>query len=354
MEYGYMASNIGDDADWDKIRRIEQGAYKEHGEIRKIDDLKCKQSLSLKWKIYNVAEKLKEVVGHSYLSFSGGKDSMVLLDIMQRHNIDIPVVFIDTGLEYPEVRSMGRKYADEVVRPAMTFKEVLDTYGYPIISKSQAMAIRKLTTQNLSDKYRNKLLYGDERGTAGKLSDKWHYLLDAPFKISEQCCDIMKKRPANNFVNRVAKEEGRLLTTITAEMADESMNRQTQYLKSGCFQDNKYPKLTPMGFWTEQDVLEYIYKFDIEIAGVYGEVKKNWTGEYELTGVQRTGCVFCAFGCHLEQQPNRFQMMNDTHPKLYDYCINKLEMGKVLDFIGVDYKPLGSMVEQRDGQLKII
>ena len=58
------------------------------------------------------------------------------------------------------------------------------------------MAIRKIKTNNLSEKYRNKLLHGDERGATGKLSDQFHYLLDAPFKISELCCDVMKKRPA--------------------------------------------------------------------------------------------------------------------------------------------------------------
>lgn len=338
----------------ERAEQIGKESYKKYGKIRNLDILRMRQEFPLDWKIDLTVQRLKEVENCSYISFSGGKDSIVLLDIAKRHKIDIKPVFIDTGLEYPEVREIGHKYAFEVIRPEMTFKQVLDTYGYPVISKSQAMAIRKLTTQNLTEKYRNKLLHGDERGTAGKLSDKWHYLLDAPFKISEQCCDVMKKRPAHDFIKRIFKEEGVVLTTITAEMADESMNRQNRYVKSGCFQDNKYPKLTPMGFWTEQDVLEYIYKYAVPIASVYGDIQKDWLGRYYLTGVQRTGCIFCMFGCHLEPQPNRFQQMYDSHPKLYDYCMNKLELNKILDHLGVDYKPCGSIVEEEGGQLRII
>ena len=57
-------------------------------------------------------------------------------------------------------------------------------------------------------------------------------------------------------------------------------------------------------------------------------------------GAQRTGCMFCMFGLHLEKEPNRFQRMALTHPKQYDFCVNKLGCGKVLDYIGVPYQPL--------------
>ena len=59
--------------------------------------------------------------------------------------------------------------------------------------------------------------------------------------------------------------------------------------------------------------------------------------------------MFCGFGCHLEKYPNRFQRLAKTHPKQYDYIINKLGFGEVLDFIGVEYKP---NVDNK-GQMKI-
>ena len=60
--------------------------------------------------------------------------------------------------------------------------------------------------------------------------------------------------------------------------------------------------------------------------------------ELYTTGVNRTGCMFCMFGVQLEKEPNRFQKMKETHPKQYDYCMNKLGLSKVLDFMGINYK----------------
>ena len=73
-------------------------------------------------------------------------------------------------------------------------------------------------------------------------------------------------------------------------------------------------------------------------ASVYGEiVEKN--GKLVTTGAQRTGCMFCMFGLHLEKEPNRFQRMALTHPRQHEFCIGKLGCGRVLDFIGVPYQP---------------
>ena len=47
-----------------------------------------------------------------------------------------------------------------------------------------------------------------------------------------------------------------------------------------------------MGFWTEQDVLEYIVVNNIEIASVYGEIIKNSKGKWETTGEKRTGWLY--------------------------------------------------------------
>ena len=85
---------------------------------------------------------------------------------------------------------------------------------------------------------------------------------------------------------------------------------------------------------------------------MYGDIYIDENGKYKTTGADRTGCVFCMFGCHLEKEPNRFQKLAETHPKLYSYCINGgsdesgvwlpdnkgLGLGKVLDYIGVNYK----------------
>ena len=118
----------------------------------------------------------------------------------------------------------------------------------------------------------------------------------------------------------------------------------------------------PMSFWTEQDVLRFIVDRKLPIASVYGDiVASDGENDYpstlidkplHCTGCQRTGCMFCAFGAHLEKGENRFERMKHTHPKHYDFCIgggewdtdglwkpNKkgLGYGRVLDYIGVVY-----------------
>lgn len=301
-------------------------------------ELKDLQSLPLRYKLLITDARIQDWCEHwngkVYVSLSGGKDSLVLLHRVRRLYPDVVAVFVDTGLEYPALKQLVRRIPNVIIiRPKMSFRQVLKKYGYPIISKQQAAAIRKLTTQNLSPVYRNKLLYGDEKGKAGMLSKKWHYLLDAPFKISEKCCDVMKKNPLKKF----HAETG--LYPFTGEMASEGGTRKSNYLKTGCNAfDLDYPKSMPLGFWTDQDVYEYILENNIEIPEVYGQIVKR-CGKWTTTGERRTGCIFCAFGCHLEKGENRFQRMYHTYPELYNYCIKDLDLGYVLDYIGVDYSP---------------
>ena len=86
---------------------------------------------------------------------------------------DIPAVFIDTGLEFPEIKEFALSQPNVIkLRPKMSFRQVIETYGYPLVSKQEAAKIRKLRHSNISDKYRNYLLNGDERGKYGMLSKK--------------------------------------------------------------------------------------------------------------------------------------------------------------------------------------
>lgn len=77
-----------------------------------------------------------------------------------------------------------------------------------------------------------------------------------------------------------------------------------------------------LGPWNRQDVLRYIVENDVEICSIYGDIRKSSSGLYYTTGEQRTGCMFCAFGAHMEECPNRFQRMAKTHPKHWKICMN--------------------------------
>ena len=341
--------------------------------------------------------------GAVYVSFSGGKDSTVLADlaakVCKRYGYTLYLLFVNTGLEYPEIQKFVKTFAEwlretykievvlDIVRPEMRFDEVLKQYGYPVISKGVSNAIRSAKNSIRNKVYSYRLCQlGVSREEYGGLFDdgkynyeekiekskfkrhKWRFLLDADFESSEECCFIMKKAPAKAY----QRESGRL--PIIATMACESMEREAAWLKNGCNAFNaKEPKSTPLAFWTNQDILHYIKKYKLPYCEVYGDIVFDFQDdtvlneqtsfidyleEYEATdklrttGCDRTGCIFCMFGCHIEKEPNRFQRLKETHPKQYEYCIGGGEMvngkwqpnkkglglGKVLNDIGVKYE----------------
>lgn len=301
--------------------------------------LKQRQSLPLKLKIELSKNRIKQFYEHFdgkvYVSFSGGKDSTVLLHLVRSLFPEVPAVFVDTGLEYPEVRSFVKSFDNVItLRPEIPFNKVITEYGYPVISKEVAQFIednRKNPNGYTAQKFDPNSDYVKKYGSRFCLA-KWNYLKDSDIKISSQCCRIMKKTPAKKF----EKESG--LKPFIATMAAESNLRKQEYIKKGCNSfESKRPASTPLGFWTEQDILQYLVENNLPYCSVYGEIKQDKNGKYYTTGAKRTGCMFCMFGVHNEKSPNKFELMRETHPKLHDYCINKLGCGRVLDFIGVKY-----------------
>ena len=105
------------------------------------------QALPLDLKIRLTEDRIKAWVdryGESgvCVSFSGGKDSTVLLDIVRNLYPDVKAVFSNTGLEYPEIRQFAMSHDNvDIVYPTMRFRDVITEYGYPLISKEVAEAI---------------------------------------------------------------------------------------------------------------------------------------------------------------------------------------------------------------------
>ena len=110
------------------------------------DQLRQLQALPLNIKIRKTEQRIREWYehweGNVYVSFSGGKDSTVLLDIVRHLYPKVPAVFSDTGLEYPEIKEFVKTFPNVIiVRPKHSFKEILTKYGYPIISKQVANTV---------------------------------------------------------------------------------------------------------------------------------------------------------------------------------------------------------------------
>jgi 3'-phosphoadenosine 5'-phosphosulfate sulfotransferase (PAPS reductase)/FAD synthetase len=284
-----------------------------------------KQSLPLEGKIILAQRRIREWYEHwdgmVDVSFSGGYDSTVLLHLVRSMYPDVPAVFVDTGLEFPEIREFVRSFENVVwLKPKMSFTEVLRRYGYPVVSKDQACAISRYNcTKDPIQKFRR--LNGWPNGKKGMISAKWQYLLDAPFKISDECCNVMKIQPIKTY-RKISGRQG-----FTGVMAGDSKKRRAQYSKQGCNSfDGKEPASRPLSIWTKADVQEYTRLFNVQQCSVY-----------EM-GYDRTGCVFCMFGCHMEPAPGRFALLKKTHPQLHKYCMNQLGLHYILNYLGVPYE----------------
>lgn len=298
--------------------------------------LQQRQGLPLEVKVGMTQNRIRSYYEHFNgdvaVSFSGGKDSTVLLHIARGMYPDIKAVFVDTGLEYPEIRSFVKSNENIIItKPKIRFDTVIEKYGYPIISKDISQKIYEIRTTK-SEKLLDLRLHGGRKHNSFALSKKWAYLIDAPFKISDKCCYHLKKSPMHTYNKKYAP--------IVGITADESFRRKNMYLAKGCTSFEGIGRSWPIAFWKEQDILQYLKQNSIEIASVYGNIiETDLFGEQlKVTGVPRTGCVFCAFGVHLESSPNRFQKLAITHPKLWEYCIFKLGFGDVLKHIGVPYE----------------
>lgn len=268
-----------------------------------------------------------------YVSFSGGKDSTVLLDIVRKMGYDnIPAVFVDVPTQYPELREFAKTFDNVVIlSPKISFMKVCEKYGFPLISKEIAhkMSDWKSAHDRGCESYVDRQFEGTYVSKKGKKNmvdiQKYAYLREAKFNISHMCCNVMKKDP----VHKYSKETGRM--PITAQMAEESLLRQQNWIKNGCNAfDTKNPVSNPMSFWTENDVLQYIVENNLPICSVYGDVVEDfgeqvegqmsfidYDKKYKTTGCKRTGCMLCGFGCHLEKNPNRFEMLKESHPGMY-------------------------------------
>lgn len=299
-----------------------------------IADLYQMQSLPLDAKVRMTMARIEGWIREFgedgvYISFSGGKDSTVLMDIIRNQmGYDIPAVFVDVPTQYPELRDYAKSWKDvEVIKPKMSFMEVCEKYGFPLISKEVSRHVSDVRNKG-TNCYAYRLFQEDSGSTLYDIK-KWKFLIDAPFNIGNRCCTQLKKNPLHNYGRKTKRKP------ITAQMADESKQRTAQWIKFGCNGFSmKSPISNPMSFWTEQDVLQYIHTRKLPICSVYGEVVEDYEAEglmegqvtfgdfagdkiLKTTGCKRTGCMLCGFGCHLNND-TRFLQLKQTHEKMYN------------------------------------
>ena len=288
-----------------------------------IEELNNRMKWSLNQKIDHALGTIENWINvyNSYVSFSGGKDSSVLLFLAKIIKPNIDVVFFNTTNEYPEIYRFIKTVPNLIkINPELNLKKVIEKEGFPLISKEQAQYIREARITK-SKKLLDLRLNGREgKRNQGKISNKWQYLIDANFDISEKCCYHLKKKPSIKF----EKETG--LKPIIGTTVTESSLRMQRYLNTGCNAFNlKRPTSQPLSIFTTDNIWAIIRKYNLPYCDIYDK------------GETQTGCMVCGFGCHLD---NRFKRLKKNHKKAFDivmdYKNNGISYAEALKTIGID------------------
>lgn len=282
-----------------------------------LAELRERQSWTLEQKIDHSLGTIEAFVNRMggedkvYVSFSGGKDSTVLSHLARKIYPNILGVFCNTGNEYPDIIRFVRQTESEganikIIRPKITPRKTWEKYGFPLVSKQVSQrvhAVRLNPNTARSVKY-----MGDGFFSINK---RWRYLVSEPYETSNQCCTKLKKEPFHKF----EKESGR--SPILGIMAGESVQRERLYLnRGGCnvFSDSGKSTSHPLAIWNEQDVLDYIRKYNVLIAEIYHK------------GLDRTGCFGCGYGSY-RTEDERFKILRREYPKCYDMVMNYTNNG---------------------------
>lgn len=307
-------------------------------------------------------ERLGEMGMNAHVSV-GGLDSITLLLFLRKIGIDVPAISVTT-LEDKSIQEVHKKLGVIAVRPMKSKVQIINEYGFPVISKRIAGKIDLL--QNPTEKnqtVRHAIITG-ECGAQGhfatnsrmKLPNKWLELFGGyenenegvnykvpPFKVSNKCCEWLKERPCDIW----AKEHNS--APFLGLMASEGGQREEALVTHGCnYFGKSVIRSAPFGAFMRQDLLQLALDLKVPVPEIYGAIERKPNGELYTTGAKRTGCSMCGFGIHLESRPHRFDMLRERNEKewefwMYRCCTDpetgeKFGWGRVLDYIGVGWE----------------
>ena len=286
-----------------------------------IEDLRRLQKKPFAWKVYHAKDVIREFYerenGMVYVSFSGGKDSLVVLDLVRSMYAEVPAVFSNTGIEFPEQVKFVRTFANVTeVYPFKHFPKILKEDGIVYPSKEVAMYVKDARNgvKYAVNAFEGKDTEGNENRYKARFK-KYAFLLDCGVKISPDCCKLMKELPMIDYERKTGR------APFIGTRAEESFRRAVGWTKSGCNSFTGRHRSTPIALWTESDVLKYIAEGHIQLSPLYGDIVR--VGEkHMLTGCARTGCMFCPVPiAHGDMRSISYARMN--HPKLYETIMKK-------------------------------
>ena len=280
--------------------------------------------------------------GLVYASVSGGIDSTVMYHLIHDLYPDVPGIFVNTRMEFPEIVRFARSLPNvREITPAMTPAQVFTEYGYPVVSKdiSRTVSYARKGSEWALRRFDGQRPDGTPSEWYAQRHGRWKKLLSADFAISDRCCHELKVKP----LAEIEKER----KPYIGMLASESERRTVAYLHTGCnAYKSRKPRSMPLGFWTGQDVLRYIKEAGIPYArDIYGEIVEDRHGRLTTTMEQRTGCYACPLGQCVHRKKgaeSRYERLKRLHPRQYEYAMKPLSEGglglaPVLDYLEIPY-----------------
>ena len=307
-------------------------------------------------------EKLDDMELNAHVSV-GGLDSIVLLLFLRHIGIDVPAISV-SALEDKSIQRIHRELGVISIPPGKPKVQILQEYGFPVISKKIAGRIDTLQRPTEKNKTVRHAIITGECGAQGhyaknsrmKLPQKWLELFAgyenetenvnykiAPFKVSNKCCLYMKEQPCDRW----AKEHKS--RPYLGLMASEGGQREEALTEHGCNYFGKgVIRSAPFAPFLRQDLLQLALDLKAPVPEIYGTIERRPDGTLYTTGAQRTGCSMCGFGVHMETRPHRFDQLRVRNQKewefwMYRCCTDpetgeKFGWGRVLDYIGVEWE----------------
>ena len=157
-------------------------------------ELRELQALTLKQKetrsMERIEQFLKTVDEKVYVSFSGGKDSTVLLHLARRVKSTLLAVFSNTGLEYPEIVKFVRAIDNvKIIKPEKSFRRVIEDHGWPVVSKKVSQIVERFQNPNKKNALSRKKCINKKYGHNGRLRVEENFSLQKQIKEFELLYD---------------------------------------------------------------------------------------------------------------------------------------------------------------------
>ncbi len=253
-------------------------------------------------------------------SYSGGKDSDMMLNVISKIDVDkkVQFVFFDTGLEYEATKrhiqeQIAKGYNIKIERAYRTIPLTIKSEGQPFISKYNSEMLSRLQRHIFDFQNDGKLsypelilkypkcvgalkwwcdFYGSEYDVTNSVGSSFNikrnrllkeFLIEfgLPFKVSSRCCYYAKKMTSHTF-----EKKNKVELILTGIRKAEGGIRSKAY--KNCFvnrEDTGVSLYMPLFWWSEVDVVNYLENNSVELSDCYTKY-----------GLKRTGCAGCPFG----------------------------------------------------------